>query len=95
MLDNTKIKYDLIFKSWITKKDIETLLDSDEGSKQTIEKIYSSIRKSASASLEKEGKILPKSSVPANYVWDYVKSYGVTKKSIIENYKLELSLAKV
>lgn len=78
-MESTQIVKD---KSFITKDDLRAILGSN-GEKITdsmVKKFFATIRKQAVIDLEKKGRIIPKKTIiPATYVWEYLKPYGITK----------------
>lgn len=90
-----KNQYDIIqTKVFITKADLKILMGLDDKScKQMLQDVYHAIRFNYLKDLKQSKKIPPSRYViPLNYALEYLKDYGITRKKIIDSYKLELTM---
>lgn len=68
-------------KNFLDKNDLrEILRGSGAVTEYMVRTFYTTIRQKAVQDLESKGMIVPaKNIIPAVYVWDYLKPYGITK----------------
>ena len=93
-LKNIEEKMKVISKIFIKRKDIQILTGIKTSSQAT--KVFAEIKEYAVKKLDQEGKILPNEQVvPLELALEYLKSYGISKKKIYEDYERLIKLSKL
>lgn len=97
-----KKQFEILQKNFITKADLKILIgetDSEKGKisygQKMVDSIFHDIRADYTKELKEKGKIAPSRYViPLSKTMKYIADYGITRKKIIDNYALILSMER-
>lgn len=75
----------ILKKHWINQKDFYVLIGKEN---ESIRQLFIAMKEQIKKDLSDKGKLLPDNRhLPIGLVLDYLKDYGITRESILENAK--------